>query len=113
MRRHTHLTIGKYHQHSVEVLDNSMAVLDFFRATYPNTLTFKREVDEWRAFLGKYGCSGKMQTMKIGQLSEGQKSRLVFAMICMSKPNLLLLDEPTNHLDLEAIDALGEVRVVR
>lgn len=46
--------------------------------------------------------------MKIGQLSEGQKSRLVFAMICMGKPNMLLLDEPTNHLDIEAIDALAE-----
>eukprot|EP00240_Pyramimonas_obovata_P002632 CAMPEP_0118957626 /NCGR_PEP_ID=MMETSP1169-20130426/62194_1 /TAXON_ID=36882 /ORGANISM="Pyramimonas obovata, Strain CCMP722" /LENGTH=759 /DNA_ID=CAMNT_0006905715 /DNA_START=70 /DNA_END=2352 /DNA_ORIENTATION=- len=108
VNRHTHLTIGKYHQHSTEVLDNSETCLDFFRNTYPNTLTFKREVDEWRSFLGRYGVTGKMQTMKIGQLSEGQKSRLVFAMICMSKPNLLLLDEPTNHLDLEAIDALAE-----
>jgi len=106
--RHMHLSVGKYHQHSVEVLDNTATCLDFFRQSYPNTATFKREVDEWRSFLGRYGVSGKMQTMKIGQLSEGQKSRLVFAMICMGKPNLLLLDEPTNHLDLEAIDALAE-----
>lgn len=41
-------------------------------------------------------------------MSEGQKSRIVFAMICMQKPNLLLLDEPTNHLDIEAIDSLAE-----
>ena len=46
--------------------------------------------------------------MKIGTLSEGQKSRIVIAMICMGKPNLLLLDEPTNHLDMEAIDALAD-----
>ena len=50
----------------------------------------------WRALV-----SGKMQTTLIGELSEGQQSRLVFAMICMQKPNMLLLDEPTNHLDLE------------
>ena len=49
-----------------------------------------------------------MQTMKVDHLSEGQKSRIVFAMICMQKPNLLLLDEPTNHLDIEAIDSLAE-----
>eukprot|EP00241_Pyramimonas_parkeae_P003710 CAMPEP_0114249714 /NCGR_PEP_ID=MMETSP0058-20121206/14301_1 /TAXON_ID=36894 /ORGANISM="Pyramimonas parkeae, CCMP726" /LENGTH=609 /DNA_ID=CAMNT_0001363301 /DNA_START=71 /DNA_END=1900 /DNA_ORIENTATION=- len=108
VNRHTHLSIGRYHQHSTDVLDNEATCLDFFRSTYPNNDKFSREVDEWRAFLGRYGCSGKMQTMKIGQLSEGQKSRLVFAMICMGKPNMLLLDEPTNHLDIEAIDALAE-----
>jgi ATP-binding cassette subfamily F protein 2 len=106
--RHSHLSMGRYHQHSTDVLDEEATCIDFFRNTYPNNLTFKRELDEWRAFLGRYGVSGKMQSMKIGHLSEGQKSRLVFAMICMGNPNLLLLDEPTNHLDLEAIDALAE-----
>lgn len=53
-------------------------------------------------------CAGKMQTTKIGELSDGQKSRIVFGMICMKNPNLLLLDEPTNHLDIEAIDSLAE-----
>ena len=75
---------------------------------YPNTDKFQRDVDQWRGFLGRYGVSGKMQTVKIGTLSEGQKSRIVIAMICMGKPNLLLLDEPTNHLDMEAIDALAD-----
>ena len=107
--RHSALNIGKYHQHSVEVLDRSKTVLQFFMDTYPNVHgKFKRDIDEWRAFLGKYGIAGKQQTTLIGELSEGQQSRLVFAMICMGKPNLLLLDEPTNHLDLEAIDALAE-----
>jgi ATP-binding cassette subfamily F protein 2 len=49
-----------------------------------------------------------MQTTKIGMLSDGQKSRIVFAMLCMKNHNLLLLDEPTNHLDIEAIDSLAE-----
>ena len=50
----------------------------------------------------------RAQTSKIGELSDGVKSRLVFAMICMARPNLLLLDEPTNHLDIECIDSLAE-----
>ncbi|OUS47973.1 P-loop containing nucleoside triphosphate hydrolase protein [Ostreococcus tauri] len=106
--RHPALSIGKYHQHSVDVLNKDMNPLEFFMEQYPNTLTWKREYEEWRAYLGRYGITGRMQTQKIGELSEGQQSRLVFAMICMQRPNLLLLDEPTNHLDLEAIDALAE-----
>ncbi len=62
----------------------------------------------WRSFVGRYGISGKMQTTKIAQLSDGQKSRIVFATICLKTPNMLLLDEPTNHLDIEAIDSLAE-----
>lgn len=39
--RHTHLSIGRYHQHSVEALNPDMAVLDFFKHTYPNENGFK------------------------------------------------------------------------
>ena len=106
--RHPSLLIGKYHQHSVDVLDKSKTVLDFFMSTYPNSMTFKRDLDEWRAYLGRYGVSGRMQTTLIGELSEGQQCRLIYAMICMQKPNMLLLDEPTNHLDLECIDTLAD-----
>jgi len=49
-----------------------------------------------------------MQTTKIGTLSDGLKSRIVFAMMALSHPHLLLLDEPTNHLDMECIDSLAE-----
>jgi len=106
--RHTHLLIGRFYQHSVDQLDNSLNVLEFMMKTYPNDVKFKRDLDEWRAYMGRFGISGRLQLQKIGCLSEGQKSRIVFAMICMSRPNLLLLDEPTNHLDIEAIDSLAE-----
>ncbi|GAQ87542.1 abc transporter [Klebsormidium nitens] len=108
VNRHAHLSIGRYHQHSVDQLDESCAVLEFFQRSWPNNATFSRDVDEWRAFIGRYGITGKMQTTKIAELSEGQKSRVVFAMMCMKTPNMLLLDEPTNHLDIEAIDSLAE-----
>ena len=103
--RHASLSIGRYHQHSVDVLDPGSHPVDFFAGTYA---AMKKPVDEWRGFLGKFGISGRAQTTPIGLLSDGQKSRLVFAMICVGKPNLLLLDEPTNHLDIDAIDSLAE-----
>lgn len=58
VNRHSHLSIGRYHQHSVDVLDNDATVLDFFSSSYPNSLTFKREMEEWRAYLGHYGITG-------------------------------------------------------
>lgn len=41
-------------------------------------------------------------------LSEGQRSRVVFALLALEGPNLILLDEPTNGLDLGTIDSLAD-----
>ena len=39
VKRHSHLSIGRYHQHSVDVLDESMRVLDFFMHTCASRAT--------------------------------------------------------------------------
>eukprot|EP00245_Coleochaete_scutata_P006431 TRINITY_DN20872_c0_g1_i1.p1 TRINITY_DN20872_c0_g1~~TRINITY_DN20872_c0_g1_i1.p1 ORF type:complete len:621 (+),score=134.13 TRINITY_DN20872_c0_g1_i1:183-2045(+) len=107
VKRHSHLSIGRYNQHSTEQLDESLTVLEFFRKTFPAP-QYQMDEEQWRAYVGRYGLSGKLQTTKISQLSEGQKCRIVYGIICMGRPNMLLLDEPTNHLDIEAIDALAD-----
>ena len=43
---------------------------------------------------------------QIGDLSGGERARLLLLIIMMEKPNVLILDEPTNHLDLPAKEAL-------
>jgi ATP-binding cassette subfamily F protein 2 len=105
IRRHIHLSIGRFHQHSIDQLDPSAVVLDFIMAQFPDR---KLDVQEWRTVVGKYGISGKVQLMKISALSEGLKSRVCFCLLALRTPNLLLLDEPTNHLDIETIDSLAE-----
>ena len=42
----------------------------------------------------------------IGDLSHGERARLIFLKMQAAEPNLYLLDEPTNHLDIEGQEAL-------
>jgi ATP-binding cassette, subfamily F, member 2 len=71
-----------------------MTPLDFFRTK----LMPKEPIEKIRALLGRYGCSGDMQSQVMNQLSAGQKARIVFAIISWEKPHLLLLDERTSGL---------------
>lgn len=64
--------------------------------------------EEYRRHLGAFGISGPLALQKLGTLSGGQKSRVAFACLGLSKPHVLVMDEPTNHLDMQAMDALIE-----
>jgi ATP-binding cassette subfamily F protein 2 len=105
IKRHLDLVFGRYHQHSVDQLDQKKNPLDFLITTFPK---IRKEEKEWRSHLGRFGVSGKMQKTVIGKLSDGQKTRIVFAMLALEKPNMIILDEPTNHLDMESIDSLAQ-----
>ncbi len=48
------------------------------------------------------------QDRLIGDLSGGERARLLFLLLKLEQPNLLILDEPTNHLDIEGRDRLEE-----
>lgn len=84
VRPHPHLRISKFSQHFVDVLDLSLSPLDYFLATFTD---LSRE--DGRKFLGRFGVSGTVQTQVIGQLSDGQKSRVVLAKMAKENPHVI------------------------
>lgn len=84
IRPHGHLKMGRFTQHFVDVLDLTKTPLEFFEATYPGDPR-----DEQRKYLGRFGVSGKMQVQKMSKLSDGQKSRVVFAKLGRDVPHIV------------------------
>jgi ATP-binding cassette subfamily F protein 2 len=104
IRRHSHVKIGRYHQHLHEQLDLNLSALEYMLKCYPDV----KEKEDMRKIIGRYGLTGRQQVCPMKQLSDGQRCRVSFAWLAWQTPHLLLLDEPTNHLDMESIDALAE-----
>lgn len=59
-------------------------------------------------FLTRFGFSKQDYDRQIKTFSGGERTRIAFAKLLMTKPDLLLLDEPTNHMDIEIIEWLEE-----
>jgi ATPase components of ABC transporters with duplicated ATPase domains len=101
VRKSGKLRIGYFAQHQAEELDlEASPALAVARRRPRDTET------QVRAHLGRFGFSQERADTKIGNLSGGEKARLLFALMSAEKPHILLLDEPTNHLDILSRQAL-------
>ncbi len=96
--RGTNLNIGYLPQYEDFLADNSV-VDEFLRHV---------EIEEGlaRRSLSRFGLSADDVHKKIKDVSSGERSRLILAILMSKKANCLILDEPSNHLDFEILEAL-------
>ena len=95
------LRVGYFAQHQTEELDIT-------RTPYQLMLDVMKDKPEpkVRAALGKFGFDRHKADTRVGELSGGEKARLLFCLMSFDAPHIMLLDEPTNHLDIDAREAL-------
>lgn len=67
--------------------------------------TYKKE---YETAINKFGFSADDKNKKISEFSGGQRTKISFIKLLLSKPDILLLDEPTNHLDITTIEWLEQ-----
>jgi ATPase subunit of ABC transporter with duplicated ATPase domains len=75
--------------------------------SWMSTWTGKADDDQLvRATLGRLLFSGDETKKSVKVLSGGEKGRMIYGKLILTKPNVMLLDEPTNHMDMETIESL-------
>ncbi|XP_063966261.1 ATP-binding cassette sub-family F member 1-like [Lytechinus pictus] len=102
VRKNHRLRVGSYSQHSADQLTMDVSPVEYLQTKY------NLQYQDSRKLLGRFGLVSHAHTIKTKDLSGGQKSRVAFADLCQSQPDVIILDEPTNNLDIESIDALAE-----
>lgn len=102
MRKNHRLHIGRFDQHSGEHLTAEETPSEYLMRL------FNLPYEKARKQLGTFGLASHAHTIKMKDLSGGQKARVALAELTLGAPDVLILDEPTNNLDIESIDALAD-----
>ena len=97
IKRHKKLRIGYFAQHQIDALNPQASAYDHVVELMPDATEAQR-----RARLAAFGLDVKNAVTPAGDLSGGEKARLLFSLIGFHKPHLLVLDEPANHLDIDS-----------
>jgi ATP-binding cassette subfamily F protein 3 len=95
------LRVGYFAQDQADELNLGKSALDELGRLMPLLSEEKR-----RAHLARFGFGADKADTRIGNLSGGEKARLLIALMCREAPQLMILDEPTNHLDIDTREAL-------
>lgn len=97
------LKIGYFAQFQTDELDVNQTPFEVMRDVLKD-----KPQSKIRAMLGNFGFDKHKADTKVGELSGGEKARLLFCLMSHDAPHIMLLDEPTNHLDIDAREALTQ-----
>jgi ATP-binding cassette subfamily F protein 3 len=101
MIRAQRLEVGYFAQHQLDELEANDSAYAHFRRLLPDAAEARV-----RARAGAMGFPQATADTPAGQLSGGEKARLLLGLAAFAGPHLLVLDEPTNHLDVDSRAAL-------
>ena len=100
IRMGANLRVGYLDQHG-DVLDAEKTVLDEARSVRPDL-----SAEQVRNRLGAFLFTGDDVFKQCGDLSGGQRNRLMLCRLVLREPDVLIMDEPTNHLDIASREML-------
>ncbi len=95
------IDVGYFAQHQLDELNPLDTPFGVMTRLMPDGTEAQR-----RGKLGAYGFGSDKAETKCGNLSGGEKARLLLLVTAFHGPHLIILDEPTNHLDIDSREAL-------
>ena len=95
------INVGYFAQHQLDELNPLETPYAYMTKMLPDGTEAQR-----RAKLGAYGFGVDKAETRCGNLSGGEKARLLLLLTAFHGPHLIILDEPTNHLDIDSREAL-------
>ncbi|MBP3502776.1 MAG: ABC-F family ATP-binding cassette domain-containing protein [Clostridia bacterium] len=104
LEKKINLLVEKMQTDSTEELAKEYSKL-MDRYEFLGGYTYKKE---YETAINKFGFLAEDKYKKISEFSGGQRTKISFIKLLLSKPDILLLDEPTNHLDIETIEWLEQ-----
>jgi len=96
-------TVGYYPQDQSSIFESDIEVFDWMKQW-----ALEGDDDQAvRSVLGKLLFSGDDVAKPLRVLSGGERGRMLFGKLMLTRPNVLMMDEPTNHMDMESIESLN------
>lgn len=90
------ITVGKEQDKLLKEISKTQEKLEYYDCYEAESILF--------TIISNMNIDSELLDMKLNDLSGGQKSKIAFAHLLYSAPEIMLLDEPTNHLDATTRD---------